>query len=66
MPERYHLVSEFWDLAAKLFTEGKLLSHPEKVDLGGRGLQGVLSGIQTMRDGTVSGFKLVYHLDESQ
>jgi hypothetical protein len=29
-------------------------------------LEGVLSGLQTMRDGKVSGFKLVYHLGESK
>lgn len=64
MPEPYRIASEFWVIAGKLFAEGKLVAHPPKVDLGGAGLQGVLSGLQTMRDGKVSGFKLVYHLAE--
>jgi hypothetical protein len=42
------------------------LPHPQKVDLGGAGLEGVLSGLQTMRDGKVTGFKLVYHVGGSQ
>lgn len=61
-PERYRICSEFWEIAGGLFAEGKLVAHPPKVDLDGTGLEGVLSGLQTMRDGKVSGFKLVYHV----
>lgn len=64
VPERAQIASEFWELAGKLFAEGKFVAHPPKVDLGGAGLEGVLSGLQTMRDGKVSGFKLVYHLNK--
>ena len=60
MPEVYDLCSQFWEVAGKLFAEGKLVPHPQKVNLGGDGLEGVLKGLQTMRDGKVSGFKLVY------
>ena len=66
MPERYRIASEFWEIAGKLFAEGKLVTHKPEVDLGGTGLDGVLSGLQTMRDGKVSGFKLVYHLSGSK
>lgn len=66
VPEAYRIASEFWNIAGPLFAEGKIKTHPEKVDLGGAGLQGVLEGLQTMRDGKVSGFKLVYHVDQSQ
>ena len=66
MPERYRIASEFWDVAGKLFAEGKFVAHAQKVDLGGSGLEGVLSGLQTMREGKVSGFKLVYRLDGSK
>jgi len=66
MPERYRIASEFWEIAGKLFAEGKLVAHKQEVDLGGTGLKGVLSGLQTMRDGKVSGFKLVYRLNGSK
>jgi len=66
MPERYRIASEFWALAGRLFADGKLVAHTPKVDFGGAGLEGVLSGMQTMREGKVSGFKLVYHLNGSQ
>lgn len=62
-PENYRVASEFWNIAGPLFGEGKLITHPQKVDLGGAGLQGVLEGLQTMREGKVSGFKLVYHIE---
>ena len=65
-PERYSIASEFWEIAGKLFAEGKLVAHKQEVDLGGSGLEGVLSGLQTMRDGKVSGFKLVYRLNGSK
>lgn len=66
MPERYRIASEFWQIAGKLFADGKLVAHKSEVDLGGSGLEGVLSGLQTMRDGKVSGFKLVYRLNGSK
>lgn len=65
-PERYRIASEFWEIAGKLFADGKLVAHKPEVNLGGSGLEGVLSGLQTMRDGKVSGFKLVYRLDGSK
>ena len=65
-PERYRIASEFWQIAGKLFADGKLVAHKPEVDLGGSGLEGVLSGLQTMRDGKVSGFKLVYRLNGSK
>lgn len=66
MPERYRIASEFWQIAGKLFAEGKLVAHKPEVNLGGSGLEGVLSGLQTMREGKVSGFKLVYRLKGSK
>jgi len=66
MPERYRIASEFWEIAGKLFADGRLVAHTPKVNLGGAGLEGVLSGLQTMRDGKVSGFKLVYLLNGAQ
>jgi hypothetical protein len=63
VPENYRLSSQFWEVAEKLFAEGKLVPHPQKVNLDGEGLEGVLKGLQIMRDGKVSGFKLVYRID---
>ena len=65
-PENYRVAAEFWNIAGPLFAEAKLIPHPQKVNLGGAGLQGVLEGLQTMREGKVSGFKLEYQLEESQ
>jgi hypothetical protein len=66
MPENYNLCSQFWEIAGKLFAEGKLVPHPPKVNLEGEGLEGVLKGLQFMRDGKVSGFKLVYRIGGSE
>jgi hypothetical protein len=66
VPENYRLSSQFWEVAQKLFAEGKLVAHPQKVNLDGEGLEGVLKGMQIMRDGKVSGFKLVYRIDGSK
>jgi hypothetical protein len=49
-----------------LFAEGRLVAHPQKVNLDGEGLEGVLKGLQIIRDGKVSGFKLVYRIDGSK
>lgn len=66
MPEVYSLDSAFWEVAGKLFAEGKLVPHPQKVNLGGEGLEGVLEGLRAMREGKVSGFKLVYSVGGSE
>jgi len=65
MPEVYQSCSQFWEVAEKLFAEKKLIPHPQKVNLEGEGLEGVLKGLQIMRDGKVSGFKLVYRIQGS-
>jgi len=59
-PEDYKLASNFMQIAEQLFAEGKLVPHPQSVGEGG--LYGVLDGLQRMRDGKVSGEKLVYRL----
>lgn len=66
IPDDYQRASEFWDIAIKLLAEGKLVTHPPKLNLGGAGLEGVLNGLQTMREGKVSGYKLVYQIDGSE
>jgi hypothetical protein len=66
MPEVYESCSQFWEVAGKLFAEGKLVPHPQKVNQGGEDLEGVLKGMQFIKDGKVSGFKLVYRIGGSE
>jgi len=60
-PEDYKIASEFFQVATKLFAEGKLKPHPQSVEYGG--LKGVFDGFQKMKDGKVSGQKLVYRVN---
>jgi len=53
----------FWDLSAKLLGEGKVKPHP--VDVRAGGLKGVLEGMEDMKNGKVSGKKLVYRVGET-
>ncbi|RDL41203.1 Protein TOXD [Venustampulla echinocandica] len=50
-------------LVEKLIAEGKVKAHPLKV--GKDGLEGVLEGMQFMKEGKVSGEKLVYWVGET-
>ncbi|KAH6880821.1 alcohol dehydrogenase class-3 [Thelonectria olida] len=51
---------KFWALAEGLLSDGKLKVHAPSVNEGGEGLAGVLEGLSLVRDGKVSGKKLVY------
>ncbi|MCJ1399246.1 hypothetical protein MMC11_002448 [Xylographa trunciseda] len=53
----------FWGLACKLLAEKKVKVHP--VDVRPGGLKGVLEGMDEMRQGKVSGKKLVYRVAET-
>ena len=53
----------FWKLAGKLLEQGKLKVHPPSVRP--NGLRGVLEGLQEMREGKVSGEKLVYKIADT-
>jgi NADPH:quinone reductase-like Zn-dependent oxidoreductase len=50
-------------LTEKLLVEGKLVPARQFVNRGGKGLEGVLNGIDELRKGNVSGGKLVYTLE---
>ncbi len=52
--------TKFFLLSAPLVAQKKIRAHP--IQLGQGGLQGVLEGLQTMREGKVSGKKLVYQI----
>lgn len=53
----------FWKLAERLLEQGKVKVHPPSVRP--NGLRGVLNGMQEMREGKVSGVKLVYRVAET-
>ena len=52
---------KWFALSEKLLAEGKLVPHPAKVGSGG--LEGVIQGLDDMKNGKVSGQKLVYNLE---
>jgi NADPH:quinone reductase-like Zn-dependent oxidoreductase len=61
--EDFEFGKVFWQLSEKLFAEGKLRVHPPQVEEGG--LYGVFDGFQKMREGKVSGVKLVYRVEDT-
>ncbi|CAF9934604.1 MAG: hypothetical protein HETSPECPRED_009283 [Heterodermia speciosa] len=61
--EDLHFMTKFIGIAQELLAEGKIKPHP--VSLRPGGLKGVLDGLQDMREGKVSGEKLVYRIDET-
>lgn len=58
--EDFEFAEKFWDLSTKLMAEGKIKVPPMKV--GKNGLEGVFEGLDALRNGKVSGQKLVYVL----
>lgn len=50
----------FWNMAEKLFAEGKVKAHPKEVRSGG--LEGIFGGLNDLKTGKVSGTKLVYKI----
>lgn len=60
IPENYKFAQKAFNVAEGLLAEKKLKVHPVKI--GAKGLEGVFEGLQTMREGGVSGFKLVHQL----
>lgn len=62
-PEDRKFGQEFWDMSAKLITSKQISVHPPQV--GKDGLKGVFDGLQQLREGKVSGRKLVYRVEET-
>jgi hypothetical protein len=60
-PQDFEFAKTFWELATKLLTSQQLTVHPAKVGSGG--LEGVLDGMNQLKEGKVSGVKLVYRID---
>ncbi|KAI5456505.1 putative zinc-binding oxidoreductase ToxD [Mariannaea sp. PMI_226] len=61
--EDFLFARDFVAVAERLWAEGKWKAHPVRVGSGG--LIGVLDGMKQMKDGKVSGEKLVYLVDET-
>ncbi|KZF20177.1 oxidoreductase-like protein [Xylona heveae TC161] len=56
----YEFAVEFWKLAGKLLEQGKMKVHPQTIR--STGLEGVLEGVDELRQDKVSGTKIVYTL----
>lgn len=61
-PEDFEFGKMFWELSRGLLAEGKIKVHKPSVNKYGKGLAGTLEGMQAMKEGKVSGEKLVYTL----
>jgi hypothetical protein len=58
--EDFEFGKMFWEFSKGLLEQGKVKVHKPSVNKYGKGLDGVLEGMQQMRNGKVSGEKLVY------
>ncbi|KAH7397371.1 chaperonin 10-like protein [Pyrenochaeta sp. MPI-SDFR-AT-0127] len=56
----YEFGSKFWKAAEGLFNSGKIKAHPTEVR---NGLEGIPQGLNDLKDGKVSGVKLVYRVE---
>jgi NADPH:quinone reductase-like Zn-dependent oxidoreductase len=56
----YEFAVKFWKVAADLLNEGKIKPHPAEVR---GGLEDIPQGLKDLKDGKVSGKKLVYRID---
>ena len=61
-PQDYEFAKMFWEMSRGLLAEGKVKAARQDVNRGGKGLEGVLKGLREMKEGKVSGVKLVYTL----
>lgn len=63
-PDDFTFGTNFYQIAEKLWAKGKWKPHPQRI--GSDGLLGVIQGMQEMREGKVSGEKLVYRVDQTK
>jgi len=59
-PEDFEFMKKFVSVAQKLIDDGKI--KPHSIDLRSKGIDGILDGLEDMKNGKVSGKKLVYKL----
>ncbi|KAG8163099.1 hypothetical protein KVR01_007577 [Diaporthe batatas] len=63
-PDALEFGRKWYSLAEELWAGGKWQNHRQKV--GDNGLLGVIDGMEKMRQGLVSGEKLVYRVDDTE
>lgn len=56
----YDYATKFWKISEGLLSEGKIIPHPAEVR---KGLEGVIQGMQDLKEGKVSGVKLVWTVE---
>lgn len=61
-PEDREFAGMFWGKCRSLLADGKIKVANMAIDQGGKGLEGVLKGLDDLKQGRVSGTKLVYRL----
>jgi len=59
-PQDFEFGKKFWELSRELLAEGKIKVHRPSVNKYGKGFEGILEGMKQMKEGKVSGEKLVY------
>jgi NADPH:quinone reductase-like Zn-dependent oxidoreductase len=59
-PDDFEFGKRLYDVAEKLLRDGKLKVHPPKIS--DTGLEGVLEGLEEVKNGRAGGVKLVYKL----
>lgn len=62
VPADFEFGKTFWELSEKLLADGKVKVHKPTINKFGKGLEGVIQGMQHMREGKVSAEKLVFTL----
>lgn len=60
MPQDFEFAKGFWESSTQLFAEGKVKVHNPEVRSGG--LEGIFGGLKDLKEGKVSGVKLVYKI----
>lgn len=61
-PEDEKFAKMFWELSRELLAQGKVKVHKPSINKYGSSLEGVIKGMQAMKEGKVSGEKLVFTL----
>jgi NADPH:quinone reductase-like Zn-dependent oxidoreductase len=59
-PAEYEFAQHFWEMAHDILASGKVKTVTPIVNRGGKGLEGVLKGLDELRGNKISGGKLVY------
>lgn len=63
-PQDLAFSTKFSELSQKLIEENRIKAHRHEVREGG--LDGILTGLDDMRNGRISGFKVVYRISGEQ